>query len=150
MTSFEHQSSVRLPRSVHDVFAFFADAYNLETLTPPWLRFHVLTPRPIEMSEGVKIDYRLHVHGMPIRWQSEITAWEPPHRFVDRQLRGPYRLWNHEHLFRDEDGATVAEDHVVYAVPGGALINRLLVARDVKKIFAYRSEKLRELFGPAD
>ncbi|MDA1315531.1 MAG: SRPBCC family protein [Acidobacteria bacterium] len=149
MTGFEHHSSLWLPRPLDEVFAFFADAHNLEILTPPWLRFEVLTPRPIDLSKGVKIDYRLRVHGLPIRWQSEITAWEPPRRFVDEQLRGPYRIWRHEHHFREERSGTVAEDHIVYAVPGGALINRLFVARDVEKIFAFRSEKLRELFGQA-
>lgn len=149
MTSFEHHSSLWLPRPLDEIFAFFADAHNLEILTPTWLRFEVLTPRPIDLSKGVVVDYKLRIHGLPLRWQSEITAWEPPHRFVDEQLRGPYRLWRHEHRFREERGGTVAEDHIVYAVPGGALVNRLFVARDVEKIFAFRSEKLRELFGQA-
>ena len=150
MKTFKHESSVWLPRPLDDVFAFFSDAHNLEILTPPWLKFEVLTPRPIDMAVGVTIDYRLRVHGIPIRWRSEIAAWEPPHRFVDRQLRGPYRLWDHEHRFREERGGTVAEDRVLYAVPGGTLIHRLFVARDVEKIFAFRSEKLRELFGGND
>jgi ligand-binding SRPBCC domain-containing protein len=147
VTTFEHRTSLCLPRPLDEVFAFFADAHNLEILTPPWLRFEVLTPRPISLGVGVKIDYKLRVHGLPIRWQSEITAWEPPYRFVDQQLRGPYRVWRHEHRFREDPSGTVADDHVVYAVPGGALINRLFVARDVEKIFAFRSEKLREIFG---
>jgi hypothetical protein len=149
MTGFEHHSSLWLPRPLDELFAFFADAHNLEILTPPWLRFEVLTPRPIDLRQGVKIDYKLRIHGLPIRWQSEITAWEPPHRFVDEQLRGPYRVWRHEHRFRKEHAGTVAEDHIVYAVPGGALVNRLFVSPDVEKIFAFRSEKLRELFGQA-
>ena len=149
MTTFEHKSSVWLPRPLEEVLAFFSDACNLEILTPHWLRFEVLTPRPIDLAVGVTIDYRLRVRGIPIRWRSEITAWEPPRRFVDKQIRGPYRLWHHEHLFREERGGTLAEDRVIYAVPGGALVNRLFVAKDMEKIFAFRSEKLWELFGSA-
>lgn len=147
MTTFEHKSSVWLPRPLEEVFAFFSDAHHLEILTPPWLRFEVLTPRPIDLAVGVTIDYRLRVRRIPIRWRSEIAAWEPPFRFVDRQIRGPYRLWDHEHRFREERGGTLAGDRVIYAVAGGSLVNRLFVAKDVEKIFAFRSEKLRELFG---
>ena len=86
---------------------------------------------------------------MLIRWRSEIAVWEPPRRFVDKQLRGPYRLWDHERRFHEERGGTLAEDRVIYAVAGGALVNRLFVARDVEKIFAFRSEKLCKLFGSA-
>ena len=157
MTIFEHNSSVWLPRPLEEVFAFFSDAHNLEILTPPWLRFEVLTPRPIDLAVGVTIDYRLRVRGLPIRWRSEIAAWEPPHRFVDKQIRGPYRLWDHEHLFREDRGGTLAEEFPpslsflasLNAVPGGSLVNRLFVAKDVEKIFAFRSEKLWELFGSA-
>lgn len=150
MTTFKYESSVWLPRPLDEIFSFFSDAHNLEILTPRWLKFEVLTPRPIKMDVGVTIDYRLRVHGIPIRWRSEIAAWERPHRFVDKQLRGPYRLWDHEHRFHEERGGTVAEDRVLYAVLGGALMNRLFVAKDVEKIFAFRSEKLRELFGGDD
>src|SRR5579871_5848818 len=87
-----------LPRPLEEVFPFFADAGNLPILTPPWLHFHILTTRPIEMRRGALIDYRLRIHGLPIRWQSEIVEWDPPHRFVDEQRRGPYRLWHHEHV----------------------------------------------------
>jgi ligand-binding SRPBCC domain-containing protein len=113
------------------------------------LRFEVLTARDISITAGSRIDYRLRVRGIPLRWQSEITEWNPPHRFVDEQLRGPYRLWIHEHLFREQDGLTLAEDRVQYAVPGGAWINRLLVAPDLARVFQYRREKLAELFGEA-
>lgn len=147
MKQFEYRASVRLPRPLSEVFPFFSDAYNLETLTPPWLKFEVLTPRPIEMAAGAIIDYRLKVRGLPMRWKSEITAWEPPYRFVDEQRRGPYSLWVHEHRFREEDGYTIAEDSIRYAVPGGALIHSLFVRRDVEKIFAFRRQKMQELFG---
>ena len=136
-----------LPSPPEKVFQFFADAYNLERLTPPWLRFQVLTPGPIEMAQGTVINYRLKLHGISVRWQSEITVWEPPHRFVDRQIKGPYRLWVHEHTFVETDGGTLAGDRVEYAVPGGWLVRKLLVERDLRKIFEYRQERLREALG---
>lgn len=143
------ESELWLPRPVEEVFPFFADAGNLERLTPPWLRFRILTPRPIEMRPGALIDYRLRVHGLPLAWRTRIEAWEPPHRFVDAQLRGPYRLWHHTHTFEARDGGTLCRDVVRYAVPGGALVDRLLVRRDVERIFAYRREELNRIFGAA-
>jgi ligand-binding SRPBCC domain-containing protein len=136
-----------LPRPRPEVFAFFADARNLEAITPPWVKFEVLTPAPIEMRAGTLIDYRLRVHGFPIRWRTEITLWEPPFRFADTQLRGPYRRWVHTHGFEEKDGGTLCLDDVSYAVPGGALIERLFVRRDVERIFAYRQETMRRLLG---
>ena len=147
MQIFRFETETWLPRPREEVFRFFADARNLSLLTPPWLRFEVLTPGEIPMAAGTLIDYRLHLRGVPIRWRSEITAWEPPRRFIDEQRRGPYRQWIHEHTFDKWDGATVAGDHVDYAVPGGAVANRLLVARDLEKIFAFRQEALRKKFG---
>jgi ligand-binding SRPBCC domain-containing protein len=128
------------PASVDDVFALFADAYQLEAITPPWLHFHVITPRPIVIQQGTLIDYRLRLHGVPIRWQSEITAWEPPFRFVDEQRRGPYRKWRHEHTFEELNGGTLCRDCVEYDVPGGPLIHWLVVARDIRRIFEYRRD----------
>jgi ligand-binding SRPBCC domain-containing protein len=135
-----------LPRPLPEVFAFFADAGNLDALTPGWLRFEILTPRPIAMRVGALIDYRLRVRGLPIRWQSEISDWSPPHRFVDEQRRGPYRLWHHEHTFTAREDGTVVRDQIRYAVVGGELIERLFVRRDLEKIFAYRQRRLGELF----
>ena len=149
MKIFELETSLWLPKPLDEVFPFFSDAHNLEVLTPPWLHFEVLTPAPISLALGTTIDYRLRLRGLPIRWQSEITAWEPPHRFVDEQRRGPYRLWVHEHRFREQDGQTLAEDYVRYAVTGGALVNRLFVARDMAKIFEYRHRKMEFAFGAA-
>ncbi len=140
-------SRIRLERPLRDVFPFFADARNLEVLTPPWLKFELRSSGPIEMFAGRKIDYRLRLRGIPIRWQSEITKWDPPAVFVDEQRKGPYRLWVHEHRFEEHDGGTVAEDHVQYAVPGGWLADRLFVRGDLRRIFQYRREKLAELFG---
>lgn len=135
-----------LPWPVTRVFDFFAEASNLEEITPPWLHFHILTPPPIVMRKGTRIDYRLRMHGLPLRWCSEITSWDPPRRFVDEQIRGPYRVWIHEHEFLETNGGTEVSDRVRYAVPGGALVDRLLVRRDVRTIFEHRARKLRELF----
>ncbi len=112
-----------LPHPLDTVFPFFADAGNLETLTPSWLRFETLTPLPIQMHEGTLIEYRLRLHGIPVRWQSEITAWEPPKRFVDEQRHGPYRQWIHEHTFTERDGGSEIRDFVRYSVPGGLLVD---------------------------
>jgi ligand-binding SRPBCC domain-containing protein len=141
------QDELWLPRPLEEVFPFFAEAGNLEILTPPWLRFEIITPRPIAMHAGALIDYRLRVHGVPIRWRSEITAWEPPRKFVDEQRRGPYRLWRHEHTFEARDGGTLCRDEVKYSAPFDFFSHRLLVRPDVERIFAYRREKLAELFG---
>jgi ligand-binding SRPBCC domain-containing protein len=128
------------------VFGFFSDALNLEVITPPWLRFEVLTPVPIVMRAGALIDYRIRIHGLPIRWQTEILEWEPEVRFVDTQRRGPYALWHHTHTFVEEAGGTMCLDEVQYWPRGGALMNRLFVRRDVVRIFEFRSKRLQELF----
>ena len=129
------------------MFDFFADACNLSKITPPWLQFQVLTPPPIEMRIGALIDYRLKLHGVPIRWRTRIADWDPPYRFADEQVRGPYRRWYHVHTFDEVDGQTVAGDVVEYSAPGGALVNWLLVQRDVERIFTYRRQVLLETFS---
>jgi len=141
------ESSLHLPRPVAEVFPFFADARNLQSLTPKTLQFEVLTPEPLVMQAGLRIDYRLKVHRVPLRWQSEITAWDPPHRFVDEQRRGPYRWWIHEHTFVEESAGCLVGDRVRYGVWGGRLVNALVVARDLRKIFAYRTAQLEARFG---
>ena len=145
--TFRMEAELWLPRPIDEIFPFFADARNLEKLTPRFLNFHVLTPAPIPMRTGQIIDYKLRVRGFPIRWKTRIAAWEPPHRFLDEQLKGPYRLWVHEHTFEEKDGGTLCRDAVDYAVPGGVLIHKLLVRRDVENIFKFRTERLQELFG---
>ena len=147
MKTFKHSSAQWLPTPLNEVFPFFADARNLEELTPDWLSFTVLTPEPIPMAVGTTIDYRLAWRGIPLRWRSEIAAWQPPHRFIDRQLRGPYRLWHHEHRFEERDGGTNVIDEVEYAVWGGALAVNLGVRRDIERIFDHRRRRLIELFG---
>jgi ligand-binding SRPBCC domain-containing protein len=137
-------------RPLADVFDFFAEANNLERITPPWLSFTVLTPDPIEMRVGAQIDYRLRVHGIPLRWTSRIEDWEPGRSFVDRQLRGPYGLWHHRHTFAEEGQGTVVRDEVDYAMPFGALGNLahpLFVRRDLERIFTYRHEAVPRLLA---
>lgn len=144
---FVWRSDLWLPQPVDKVFPFFADAHNLEAITPPFLHFRVLTPAPIKMTPGTRIDYRLRLHGVPLGWQSEITRWDPPRGFVDEQRRGPYKAWVHTHRFTAKDGGTLVEDEVRYDVVGGRWIEALFVRRDVARIFAYRAERLRERFG---
>ena len=147
MKEYTLQTELWLPRPRDEVFRFFAEARNLEILTPPWVKFQVLTPAPIEMRAGTLIDYRIRVHGIPIRWRMEIAEWQPPHRFVDVQLRGPYTLWHHTHTFEQRDGGTLCADQVRYRPRGGALMNWLFVRRDVEKIFRYRQQRMKDLFG---
>lgn len=141
------EASQKIEQPIDEVFAFFSKPENLELITPPWVGFRILTPPPIDLREGALIDYRIRLKGIPIRWRTEITAWDPPHRFVDTQLRGPYRRWVHTHTFREVGDGTLVEDHVDYAVPGGALVDRLLVRRDIERIFAYRASVLADLFS---
>ena len=143
------ESELWLPRPRDEVFAFFADAANLDAITPRWVRFRTLTPGPIEMRAGTLIDHQLRIRGFPIRWRTKITVWEPPARFVDEQLRGPYRLWAHEHLFEEREGGTLVRDRVRYAVPFDFVVHPLLVRRDVERIFAHRTECLKQRFAPA-
>ncbi|HEX9792699.1 MAG TPA: SRPBCC family protein [Planctomycetota bacterium] len=150
MTSHHLSTRCEVPRSLVEGFPFFADARNLDQITPSWLDFKVLTPEPIEMAVGTLIDYRLKVRGVPIRWRSRISAWEPPHRFVDEQVKGPYRHWHHEHLFEACAGGTLIRDEVDYAVHGGwfePLIHKLFVKGDVERIFAHRGKALAAIFG---
>ncbi|MFZ0827647.1 MAG: SRPBCC family protein [Verrucomicrobiia bacterium] len=147
LKEFQFHTELWLPRRREEVFPFFAEAQNLETLTPPWLNFEILTPAPVAMYPGALIDYRIRIHGIPIRWRTEIVEWNPPHRFADRQLRGPYALWHHTHTFEARDGGTLCIDAVRYRPRGGALTNCLFVRRDVKNIFAFRRERLARIFG---
>jgi len=146
----ERRQRVEIP--IADAFAFYGDARNLELITPPLLGFEVTTPAPIEMGVGTLIDYRLRLHWVPMRWRTRIEAWEPPRRFVDAQIRGPYSLWEHTHTFvEDGPGATIIEDRVRYSIPFGPLgelANRLLVQRDLGQIFDYRRDAVaREMSG---
>jgi len=140
----------RLPGSPAEVFPFFADAGNLEAITPPLLRFSIVTPRPIEMRPGTLLEYRLRVHGLPVSWLTRIEEWLPGERFVDMQLRGPYALWHHTHTFRADGDETVMRDTVRYALPGGPLgsvPHRLLVRRDLERIFDFRRDAVAARFA---
>ena len=140
-------ASVTLSRPRREVFAFFSNAHNLEMITPGFLNFRILTPAPIEMREGAKIDYRLRLHGIPIKWHTNISAWQPDERFVDEQTRGPYRYWHHEHLFDDADHQTVMTDVVNYSVWLGAIVHPLVVKKDLLRVFGYRQDRILRLFG---
>ena len=144
----EFQCELWLPLPPEQLFPFFADAANLDAITPPWLHFRIVTPTPIVMRAGALIDYQLRVRGLPLRWRTRINLWEPPHRFEDEQLRGPYRLWIHEHTFEARDGGTLARDRVRYATPFDWLVHHSLVRPDIEKIFEHRSAMLRKRFPP--
>lgn len=132
-----------IPRPIHEVFAFFSDARNLETITPPWLSFKILSVSTPRIQQGTQIRYRLSLQGIPIHWLTEIRHWNPPYRFVDLQRKGPYKLWHHTHTFEDHGDRTLMKDVVRYTLPFGPLgriANALKVRRDVERIFNYRRE----------
>jgi ligand-binding SRPBCC domain-containing protein len=144
------QQRQRLDQPLDVVFAFFAQARNLEQITPRWLHFELLEPEPGEMEEGTVIEYRLRLHGLPLRWTSRIEEWTPDDGFVDRQLRGPYRLWRHRHTFLADGDGTIVGDEVEYALPLGPLGDlacSLFVRRDLGRIFAYRREAVSRLLA---
>lgn len=134
-------------RPLSEVFPFFADACNLQELTPPWLSFRILTAPPIEMRAGTLIDYQIKLHGIPMKWRTRIAVWEPPVRFVDEQIQGPYSLWWHEHTFLEKEGATCIADHVSYRAPLHLLSAPLMVRRQLQRIFDYRRQRIIERFG---
>lgn len=137
-------------RPVDEVFAFFADANNLEAITPRQLKFHILTPGPIRLAAGARIDYQLTLYGIPLKWATLIESWEPPHQFVDMQLRGPYRVWRHTHRFVSEGAGTRIVDDVDYELPLGPLgrlVDALWTRREVGRIFGYRSAVIARQFS---
>ena len=140
--------SQRLAKPADEVFPFFADALNLERITPPWLDFGVLTPAPIEMRAGARISYRLRLHGMALNWHTEIVTWQPPNRFVDVQRSGPYALWHHTHVFEPACDGSIMHDVVRYGLPLGplgSLAHLVLVRRDLERIFDFRCDAVTEL-----
>jgi ligand-binding SRPBCC domain-containing protein len=140
--------SQRIERPLPEVFAFFSDAVNLEALTPPFLRFRIITPLPIAMCVGARIDYRLSLWGVPLRWRSVISCFEPDRRFIDEQESGPYAQWHHLHEFEAEGRGTRMLDHVTYRLPFGALgrlVHAIWVERQLRMIFDYRAAAVERL-----
>jgi ligand-binding SRPBCC domain-containing protein len=139
-----------IERPLEEVFAFFSDAENLETITPAFLHFRITSPRPIVLAPGALLDYELRLFGVPFRWRTRIETFEPPHRFTDVQLRGPYRRWHHTHSFRRVATGTEMTDVVEYQLPLGplgALAHALLVRRSLRRIFDYRRDRIVERLG---
>jgi len=144
------EAEVWIPGALSDVFSFFADARNLEKITPPWLNFQVLSQSTPSIQEGTVFEYRLRLRGLPVKWKSRITKWEENKRFMDVQLSGPYQRWEHLHEFVEKDGGVLMRDIVDYQLPFGRLgrlVAGWLVDRDVKKIFGYRSSYIKEVFA---
>lgn len=137
-------------RPVGDVFAFFADAYNLEQITPDFLRFRILRTSDRLVRPGTIIDYRLNLHCIPMRWRTRIEAWVPQEYFIDLQVRGPFRLWHHTHEFLPHHGGTLMRDRVRYQLPlgrPGRMLAAALVQRDLKRIFTFRGLRAAEIFA---
>ena len=145
------ERSQLIPRRRDEVFAFFADASNLQAMTPPFLRFRILSPLPIEMRSGARIEYSLSLGGVPLKWRTRITEWEPGVRFVDEQETGPYALWRHTHRFEDRGSSTLMRDLVEYVEPLGPLglvAHVLFVKGALDRIFDFRRQAIQRRFGP--
>lgn len=143
------ERSVSIPRPLSRVFPFFSDPRNLERLTPPFLRFKVLGGAMAQAHEGQVIDYRLRVHGLPLRWRTLISRWDPPHGFVDVAIHSPYAFWHHSHRFKAQGSQTLMTDTVLYSLPFAPLgdwIAGAMVDRDVEQIFEHRGRVIAELF----
>jgi ligand-binding SRPBCC domain-containing protein len=139
-----------ISQPIDKVFEFFSNAANLDAITPAWLHFRIITRMPVEVHAGTLLEYTLRLKGIPIHWITEITEWDPPHRFVDRQLKGPYRKWIHTHTFEVKDGGTQVRDQVQYEIAAWIfepLINRFFVRPDLVRIFQHRSAQLKKCFG---
>jgi ligand-binding SRPBCC domain-containing protein len=148
---FEHtfEAETTVPAPLDEVFPFFSDAANLGRVTPPSVGFQILSPQPVVMREGAVIDYSIRLHGFPMRWRTRIARWNPPHEFIDEQLKGPYRIWVHHHTFTETpDGRTLMRDHVHYALPLPPFGQIALpwVRAEIKCIFAYRQKVILEMF----
>ena len=146
------ETATVLPRAVDEVFAFFANAENLERITPPELAFKILTSTPIDIREGTIIDYRLRLFGVPFHWRTRIVQWQPSDQFIDEQIRGPYRSWRHLHTFVEHENGTRMTDRVEYRLPFHAAgsLALPLVRRQLDRIFSYRAGTIRQLLGSED
>jgi ligand-binding SRPBCC domain-containing protein len=140
--------TIDLPRK--QVFEFFSDASNLERITPPQLKFQIVTPQPLELKQGALIDYELKMRGIPVKWRTEISIWNPPHSFTDRQLSGPYKQWIHRHTFTElDENKTLIEDEVKYRLPLEPIgdLAHPLVRAELDRIFAFRQKAVAEILG---
>ena len=140
-------------KPIEDVFEFFSNPDNLSVITPPKLGFKILTPTPIKMSVGRLIDYKIYLMGIPIHWRTLITEFDPPHTFIDQQIKGPYTIWHHTHTFQKVDGGVEIKDRVVYSIPFsilGRILNFLWIRKDLENIFNYRKKVIDELFENDD
>jgi ligand-binding SRPBCC domain-containing protein len=143
------RTETKLYGNIETIFDFFSKAENLNEVTPPELSFKILTPLPLDIKQGALIDYRIKLSGIPMRWRTHIKVWEPPYRFIDEQLKGPYRVWHHEHQFEQKDGYVLMTDTVHFLSPGWIfepIVNALFVEPRVKSIFKYREGKFTTLF----
>ncbi len=139
-----------IDQPVEKVFEFFSRPENLEEITPPRLGFTIMTPSPIPMEKGSLIDYTIRILGFPVHWRTLITSYDPPHGFVDEQIKGPYVLWHHRHSFKKENRGTIIRDTVRYAVPLGIIgrfLNLIWIRKDLKDIFAHRRKFIANKFG---
>ena len=143
------ETETYIPKPLNEVFDFFSKAENLNKLTPPDVHFKIMTPLPIDMKKGTLIDYRIKLNNIPFYWKTEITEWNPPFKFADNQVKGPYQTWFHEHSFVEKDGKTYMKDKITYLSKGWILVpllHWLFVDKKVKQIFEYREKQLGLIF----
>jgi ligand-binding SRPBCC domain-containing protein len=135
-----------LPLKIEEVFSFFCNAGNLEQITPPELCFRITTPQPMCMQQGTLIDYRLELYRVPFSWRTEISLWEPPYRFIDEQVQGPYKLWRHSHCFHEESGETIITDEVQYRLPFEPIgeFFHPFIRGQLERIFRFREKAIRK------
>ena len=142
-----------IQKPIEEVFTFFSKPENLSVITPPKLGFKILTPRPIEMDAGRLIDYKIYLLGIPIHWRTLITDFNPPHMFVDQQIKGPYTMWHHTHTFHKVKDGVEIRDQVVYSIPFsfiGQILNYLWIRKDLENIFKHRKKVIDKLFENDD
>ena len=151
MQSYVLRCEMKVARPIAETFVVFENPHNLARITPPWLNFKV-QHGPLEMHQGLEIDYTIHWLGLPIRWRTIVTSYDPPKRFIDLQARGPYRLWHHVHRFAAHGDGAVVSDEVTYVLPLGWLgrmAHSLIVKRQLLGIFRYRQKALAAMLGGA-
>ncbi len=143
------KTEMDLPLDIHAVFKFFCDATNLEKITPPELCFHIISAQPIQIKKDTYIDYRLRLYGIPFHWRAKISAWEPPIKFIDEQVIGPYTTWIHTHTFIEKNGRTGIIDEILYRMPFWPIgeIFFPVIAMYLRRIFAYRKQNIKQIFS---